>query len=677
MTHALTALNRRLGGIAYGGDYNPEQWPEEVWREDVRLMREAGVNLVTVGVFSWSRIQPRPETYDWSLLDEVLDLLHGNGIAVDLATPTAAPPPWFTRLHPDARPVTAAGTRLAHGSRQAFCPSHPAYAEAADAVVTALATRYADHPAVVLWHVHNEWGNHNGLCYCDTSAAAFRRWLRDRHTTLDALNEAWGTDFWGQRYGDWEEIDPPRDTTAFRNPGQDLDYRRFSSDALLARHRAEAALLRRIAPGTPLTTNHLGTLEKKVDAHAFAGESDLVSLDHYLPAADPDGHIDLALNADLARGMAAGRPWLLMEHSTSAVNWQPVNVAKRPGEMRRNSLTHLARGADGVMFFQWRQSRAGAEKWHSAMLPHGGTDTRTWGEVRALGAELAALGEVTGTRVRAEVALLFDWHNWWALELEARPSGRMRYLDAVRDWYEALWTSNITCDVVPPGTDLAQYKAVVAPNLYLLADEHADALDRYVRRGGHLAVGCFSGVVDSCDRVRLGGYPGALRDVLGLRVDEYLPLRPEETVRLSDGSRARQWAERVEPRGCTPVLRFADAPDGGPARGGPAATRHAHGQGTAWYMATRASVATLRGLIRDLGEEAGLRPAAVVPEGVEAVRRAGPEGSYLFLVNHTDHGVEAAVEGTALLDAAGDGSRVEIPAGGVVVVREGKPAHRA
>jgi beta-galactosidase len=676
VTHALTALNRRLGGIAYGGDYNPEQWPEEVWREDVRLMREAGVNLVTVGVFSWSRIQPRPETYDWSLLDEVLDLLHGNGIAVDLATPTAAPPPWFTRLHPDARPVTAAGTRLAHGSRQAFCPSHPAYAEAADAVVTALATRYADHPAVVLWHVHNEWGNHNGLCYCDTSAAAFRRWLRDRHTTLDALNEVWGTDFWGQRYGDWEEIDPPRDTTAFRNPGQDLDYRRFSSDALLARHRAEAALLRRIAPGTPLTTNHLGTLEKKVDAHAFAGECDLVSLDHYLPAADPDGHIDLALNADLARGMAAGRPWLLMEHSTSAVNWQPVNVAKRPGEMRRNSLTHLARGADGIMFFQWRQSRAGAEKWHSAMLPHGGTDTRTWSEVRALGAELAALGEVIGTRVRADVALLFDWHNWWALELEARPSGRMRYLDAVRDWYEALWTSNITCDVVPPGTDLAPYKAVVAPNLYLLADEHADDLTRYVHGGGHLAVGCFSGVVDSCDRVRLGGYPGALRDVLGLRVDEYLPLRPEETVRLSDGSQARQWAERVEPRGCDPVLRFADAPDGGPARGGPAATRHAHGEGTAWYTATRASVATLRGLIRDLGEEAGLRPAAAVPEGVEAVRRTGPQGSYLFLVNHTDHGVEAAVEGTALLDAAGGGSRVEIPAGGVVVVREEKRAHR-
>ncbi|MFK4107667.1 beta-galactosidase [Streptomyces sp. NPDC002176] len=668
MTHPLTALNQRLGGIGYGGDYNPEQWSREVWREDVRLMREAGVNLVTVGVFSWSRVQPRPGAYDWELLDEVLDLLHAHGIAVDLATPTAAPPPWFTKLHPDALPVTASGTRLAHGSRQVFCPSSPAYAEAADAVVTALAKRYADHPAVALWHVHNEWGNHNALCYCDTSAAAFRTWLRDRYTTLDALNSAWGTDFWSQRYGDWDEIDPPRDTTAFRNPGQELDYRRFSSDALLTRHHAETALLRRLAPGIPVTTNLMGTLEKKADGYAFAPACDLVSVDHYLTAADPDGHIDLALNADLARGMAGGAPWLLMEHSTSAVNWQPVNVAKHPGELRRNSLTHLARGADGIMFFQWRQSTAGAEKWHSAMLPHAGTDSRIWREVSALGAELSALSEVTGTRVQGDVALLFDWPNWWALELQARPSDRLRYLDVVRDWYAALWALNLTCDLVPPGADLTPYRAVVAPNLYLLADQDAANLDGYVRQGGHLAVGCFSGVADTQDRVRPGGYPGALRDVLGLRVDEYLPLRPGQSALLDDGTLAHDWAERVEPRGCSAVLRFADTPDGGPAAGGPAVTRHAHGRGSARYVATRPSAPTLRELMRTLADEAGVRPVA--PEGVEAVRRTGPQGSYLFLVNHTADDVTVPVRGTGLLDAKVTDTGALVPAGGVVVVRE-------
>ncbi|MFF9360411.1 beta-galactosidase [Streptomyces griseoluteus] len=668
MTHPLTALSQRLGGIGYGGDYNPEQWPREVWREDVRLMREAGVNLVTVGVFSWSRIEPRPGVYDWEPLDEVLDLLHTHGIAVDLATPTAAPPPWFTKRHPEALPVTASGIRLTHGSRQVFCPSSPAYAEAADALVTELATRYAEHPVVALWHVHNEWGNHNALCHCDTSAAAFRVWLRERHDTLDALNSAWGTDFWSQRYGDWDEIDPPRDTTAFRNPGQELDFRRFSSDALLARHRAETALLKRLAPGIPVTTNVMGTLEKKVDGYAFAPECDLVSVDHYLTAADPEGHIDLALNADLARGMAGGNPWLLMEHSTSAVNWQPVNVAKRPGELRRNSLTHLARGADGILFFQWRQSTAGAEKWHSAMLPHGGTDTRVWREVRALGAELSALGEVAGTRVRGEVALLFDWPNWWALELEARPSGRLRYLEAVRDWYAALWSLNLTCDVVPPGADLTSYRAVVAPNLYLLSDRDAGNLDGYVRQGGHLTVGCFSGVVDAQDRVRPGGYPGALRDTLGLRVDEYLPLRPGETAQLDDGTLAHDWAERVEPRGCSVVLRFADGPGGGPAAGGPAVTRHVYGRGSARYVATRPSAGTLRALMRASAEDAGVRPVAA--EGVEAVRRTGPQGGYLFLINHTDDDVTVPVRGTGLLDAEVGDCGALVPAGGVVVVRE-------
>ncbi|MFV0137938.1 beta-galactosidase [Streptomyces sp. HMX87] len=670
MNHSLAAVTHRLGGIAYGGDYNPEQWPRETWYEDVRLMREAGVNLVTVGVFSWSRIQPRPGTYEWSLHDEVLDLLHDHGIAVDLATPTAAPPPWFTRRHPDARPVTASGTRLAHGSRQVFCPSSPAYAEAADALVTELATRYGTHPALALWHVHNEWGNHNALCYCDVSADAFRTWLQERYKTLDALNDAWGTDFWSQRYGDWGEIDPPRDTTAFRNPGQELDYHRFSSDALLARHLAESALLRRIAPHVPITTNVMGTLEKKVDGHAFAAECDLVSVDHYLPAADPDGHIDLALNADLARGMAAGRPWLLMEHSTSAVNWQPVNVAKRPGETRRNSLTHLARGAEGLMFFQWRQSRAGAEKWHSAMLPHAGTAGRIWKEVSALGAELACLREVTGTRVRGDVALLFDWHSWWALELQARPSGEFRYLDAVRDWYEALWTMNITCDVLPPGADLTPYRAVVAPNLYLLSDDDTDNLTEYVRQGGHLAVGCFSGVVDDCDRVRPGGHPGALREVLGLVVDEFLPLRPADRARLADGTYIRQWVERVEPRGCTTVLHFADTADGGPSRGGPAVTRHTFGRGTAWYAAGRLPVPALRQVVRAVCEQAHVSPVVEAPPGLEAVRRVGERHSCLFLVNHTEDTVTVPVTGVGLAGGEVTDGRAVVPPGGVVVVRE-------
>lgn len=352
MSDALGRISDRLGGIAYGGDYNPEQWPREVWLEDVRLMRDAGVNLVTVGVFSWALLEPKPGQYEFGFLDDVLTLLHEHGIAVDLATATASPPPWFSLRHPEALPVTREGVRLWHGSRQTFCPSSPAYAQAAGRLVEQLAIRYADHPAVALWHIHNEWGNHNAHCFCDTSADAFRVWLRSRYGDLDGLNEAWGTAFWSQRYGDWAEVMPPRATAAFANPTQQLDHWRFSSDALLDLHRREAGILRRLSPATPLTTNLIGTLEKKVDGFSFSEECDLISVDHYLTAADPQGHVGLSLDADLARGMAKGAPWLLMEHSTSAVNWQPRNIAKTPGEMRRNSLAHLARGADGILFFQ-------------------------------------------------------------------------------------------------------------------------------------------------------------------------------------------------------------------------------------------------------------------------------------------------------------------------------------
>ncbi len=664
----MARLTARLGGmIAYGGDYNPEQWPREVWKEDARLMREAGVNLVTVGVFSWAWIEPRPGRYEFGFLDEVLGLLHEHGIAVDLATATASPPPWFLARHPEAMPVTAEGVRLWHGSRQGFCPSSPAYAEAAGRLVEQLAARYAGHPALALWHVHNEWGNHNAHCFCDASAAAFRDWLRERYGDLDALNDAWGTAFWSQRYGDWAEVMPPRATPAFRNPGQQLDYWRFSSDALLALHRAEAAVLRRLSPDVPITTNLMGTLEKKVDGFAFARECDLVAVDHYLTAADPQAHIDLSLNADLARGMAGGGPWLLMEHSTSAVNWQPRNIAKAPGEMRRNSLAHLARGADGIMYFQWRQSRAGAEKWHSAMLPHGGTATTTWRAVRDLGAELRTLRPVAGGAVEAEVAMLFDWHAWWALELEARPSVDVRYLDLIRHWYAALWRGGVTCDVVHPGTDLSRYRLVLVPSQYLVTDADAASLCRYVEDGGHAVVGFFSGVADERDHVRLGGHPGAYRGLLGLLVDEFLPLREKETVALDDGTTGTVWSERIVLEGAQAVRTFAS----GPAAGGPALTRHAHGRGTAWYVATRPEADALERILMDACGEAGVTPAVSAPGGVEAVRRAGADSAHLFVMNHTDETVFVPVRGTVVTGAArpADGG-VEVAPGEVVVVRE-------
>jgi beta-galactosidase len=655
------------GRLCFGGDYNPEQWPEEVWAEDVRLMREAQVNLVSVGIFSWSLLEPEPGRFEFAWLDRVLDLLHGAGVRADLATATASPPPWLARRHPEMLPVTADGRTLWPGSRQAYCPSSPAYREAARRLVEAIATRYAEHPALALWHVNNEYGCHVAHCFCDTSAAAFRRWLQRRYGGLDRLNEAWGTAFWSQRYGDWEEIHPPRATPAFANPTQQLDFHRFSSDELLDCFRAERDALRRITPEVPITTNFMTPVFKPVDYVRWAPEVDLVSTDHYLRPAEGPTTLDLALSGDLTRGLAGGAPWLLMEHSTSAVNWQERNLPKRPGQMRRDALAHVARGSDGALFFQWRASRGGAEKYHSGMVPHAGTDTRVWREVRGLGADLRAIGEVQGSRVVADVALLWDYEAWWAVELDAHPSADVRYLDRVKAFHGALHAHCVTADVVPPGRDLSGYRLVVVPSLYLVSDEAAEGLSAWVRSGGHLLVSYFSGIVDPDDAVRLGGHPGAFRELLGIRVEEFQPLAAGETVTLDDGSRADVWTEDLRLAGAEPVAAYAD----GPLAGVPAITRNEAGRGVAWYAATRLDEAATGGLVARLCEEAGVRPVVEgAPAGLEAVRRRGPDADYLFLLNHGDEPAEVRAAGTDLLTGRSHDGAVTLGAGDVVVLRQ-------
>ncbi|MET7880514.1 beta-galactosidase [Micromonospora profundi] len=653
-------------GIYFGGDYNPEQWPEETWSEDVELMRRAGVNLVSVGIFSWALLEPTPGRFEFGWLDRVLGLLHDGGIQVDLATATASPPPWLARAHPETLPRRADGTILWPGGRQAYCPSSPVFRERSLELVRAVAERYAEHPAVVMWHVSNELGCHNVHCYCDVTAEAFRGWLRERYGDLGRLNDAWGTAFWSQRYGDWAEINPPRTAPTFANPTQQLDFLRFSSDEQRAQLRAERALLKTLVR-QPVTTNFMiGMNVKHMDYHSWANDVDLVSNDHYLAAADPQAHVGLAFAADHTRGVAGGEPWLLMEHSTSAVNWQPRNVAKLPGQMRRNSLAHVARGADGVLFFQWRASRAGAEKFHSALVPHAGPDTKVFREVCQLGADLKALAEVRGSRVDADVAILFDFEAWWAVELDSHPSVDVTYADRLAALYGALWRAGVTADIVHPSADLSGYRLVLAPTLYLVRDADVDALHRYVEAGGTAVVTYFSGIVDDNDHIRLGGYPGAFRELLGVRTEEFFPLREGEQVRLDDGSTADVWTEWLHADGAEVLASYTD----GPLPGVPALTRHRVGAGAAWYVGTRLDEPATDRLVARLLDEAGVRPAVPAPSGVEVVRRRDGDRSWLFAINHTDTEVRVPVSGTELLTGAVCAGELTVPAGEVAVIRE-------
>ncbi len=629
--------------IAYGGDYNPEQWPEAIWQEDVRLMGEAGVNLVSIGIFAWAKLEPQPGQYDFGWLDRIMDLLHTNGVAVSLATATASPPPWLAKLYPESLPVTAEGVRLWPGSRQHYCPNSRAYREAAQALVRQVAERYRDHPALALWHVGNEYGCHVPDCYCDQSAQAFRDWLQQRYATLEALNTAWGTAFWSQQYGAWDEINPPRSAPTFLNPTQQLDWRRFSSDALLECFELERAILKEVTPDVPITTNFMRAF-KPLDYWQWAAREDFVSLDQYQDPADPLTHIDAALNFDLIRSLGQGKPWLLMEQATNQVNWRSQNLVKQPGQMRLWSHQAIARGSNGVMFFQWRASKAGAEKFHSAMLPHVGTESRTWREVVALGQELRQLEAVLPTRVSADVAIVFDWENWWSLELDAKPTSDLQFLEQVRSFYDPLFQRNITIDFVRPDADLRGYRLVLVPNLYLVRDEAARQLERYVADGGTLVMSFFSGIVDEHEHIRLGGYPAPFRAMLGLRVEEFVPYAPGQTntIIVDDGScyPCDLWSDLIDLEGATPIAHYADAFYAGR----PAATRHSFGRGTAYYVGTRPGSNGIAWLLNRACEQAGVRAAYPVPEGVEVVRRQGAHTSLLYLLNHRNEPVEITLQ---------------------------------
>lgn len=666
---------RGLTRLAFGGDYNPEQWPESVWLEDVRLMREAGVTMVSAGIFSWALLEPSPGEYDFGWLDRILDLLHGGGIRVDLGTPTVVPPAWFYRAHPEALPVTAEGVRQEFGSRGAICHSNADYRAAAANITTKLAERYGDHPALAMWHVHNEYGVPVSACYCDSCAAHFRRWLADTYGGVDAVNQAWGTAFWGQHYTSLDQINPPRATPTVGNPGQALDYKRFADATIRENFRMERDILHRLSPGVPVTTNFMTALSQcdSMDYWAWGREVDLVTNDHYLITDGRRTHVNLAMAADLARSVAAGAPWLLLEHSTSGVNWQPRNPAKAPGQMARNSLAHVARGSEGAMFFQWRQSRRGAEKFHSAMLPHGGTETRVWREVVELGASIDSLSQVRGTRTQADVAVLWDWQSWWAQNLQWRPSEDHDPRERADSFYEALYDRHLTVDFAHPEADLSRYPLVVVPALYLMTEAAGNNLEEYVENGGTLVVSYFSGIVDEHDAVHDGAYPGPLRDVLGLTVEEFSPLLRNQRVRLT-GPDAPElagdvWTEFVVPRGAETVWTYAD----GLTAGRPAVTRHRLGEGTAWYVSTRLDTHGLDEVLGRAAADARIAPRTDLPRDVEVVCRTDESGTraFLFAINHTATDAKVPLEspGTELLTGERAAGRLAVPAGAVRVVR--------
>ncbi|MFE6963978.1 beta-galactosidase [Agromyces sp. NPDC057679] len=630
----------RLDALAYGGDYNPDQWSEEVWHEDIRLMQEAGVNIVSLPVFSWPQLETAPGVYEWGWLDRIIDLLWAGGIKVDLATATATPPSWLIRSNPEMLPWNEDGRRLEFGSRQAYCPSSPVWRDNVARMTRAMADRYGDHPALALWHVSNEYGDHVSRCWCPESSAHFRRWLQARYGDLDGLNEAWGVNVWGQRYTDWAHIEAPRRSTGPVNPTQLLDFERFSSDALLELFQLEVDILREVTPEIGVTTNFMSIL-RDLDYWDFAAVEDLVTDDAYPDPADPLAHVPAALNYGYMRSLKGGQPWLLLEQAPSGVSWRDVNVPKAPGQYRIGSLQAVAHGSDGAMVFQWRQAKYGQEKFHSAMVGHRGEASRSFQEAKAFGAELQRLEPVRGTRVRSRVALVVDHDSWWGSSAtESLPSQRLNWLAQARAWHAALHALGHPVDTVRATGPFEGYDVVAVPNLYVTDASQAEVLADVVARGGQLVVGPFSGVVDATEKVHDGGAPGPLRELLGVEVDEQWPVADglAERVRFAAGGAefdAPTWGEWLEVRDGTEVLAHYAS---GELDDRAAITRRPQAgdgaSGAAWYASCVLEPAGLVALFREVLAAAGLPARERLDLDLEAVTRSDETTDYTFVLNH-------------------------------------------
>lgn len=670
--------------IWYGGDYNPDQWPEEVWDDDVRLMKKAGVNLVSVGIFSWAKIETSEGVYDFDWLDRIIDKLGEAGVAVDLASATASPPMWLTQAHPEVLWKDYRGDVCQPGARQHWRPTSPVFREYALKLCRAMAEHYKGNPYVVAWHVSNEYGCHNRFDYSEDAEHAFQQWCEERYGTIDAVNDAWGTAFWAQRMNDFSEIVPPRfiGDGNFMNPGKLLDFKRFSSDALKAFYIAERDTLAEITPDLPLTTNFMVSASGSVlDYDDWGDEVDFVSNDHYfIPG---EAHLDeLAFSASLVDGIARKDPWFLMEHSTSAVNWREINYRKEPGQLVRDSLAHVAMGADAVCYFQWRQSKAGAEKFHSAMVPHAGEDSAVFRDVCELGADLNKLSDegILGSRLaKSRVAVVFDYESEWATEHTATPTQHVHHVDEPLAWFRALADQGVTADVVPVRGAWDDYEMVVLPSVYLLSEETTRRVRDYVVGGGRLVVTYYTDISDEKDHVWLGGYPGSIRDVVGVRVEEFMPMGDDFTgvpdrLELSNGAVAHDIADVIgSVDGTATVLEtFKDDPWTG-MDGAPAIVAHTFGEGRSVYVGARLGRDGIALSLPEILDSLGMAEAGGNDGRVLHVEREGADGSrFVFSFNRTHETVRVPVEGEVVVSSFADvdGETASIKPNGVIVTKQ-------
>lgn len=620
--------------ILFGGDYNPNQWPKEIWEEDIRIFKKASINSATVNVFSWAKIQPSENCYDFEELDQIIEKLSTEGFDIVLATSTAALPAWMFKKYPEVARTDYDGRHHKFGQRHNACPNSLVYQKYAERLATKLAERYGENPQVTCWHINNEYG---GECYCDNCEKAFRVWLKDKYHTIEALNKAWNMEFWGHTVYEWDEIVLPNalsegigyDKTAFA--GISIDYRRFNSDSLLKNYMMERDAIRKIDPTTPITTNLMGTF-KGLDYFKWAKEMDLVSWDNYPSYNTPWSLV--AMTHDLMRGLKQ-QPFMLMEQTPSQQNWQPYNSLKKPGQMRAQSYQTIAHGADTIQYFQLRRSIGACEKFHGAVIEHvGHEDTRVFRETAALGAELAQLSDIIGTQTQAQVAVIFDWDNYWALEYTSGPTVDLKYVEQIHRYYRYFYEQNIAVDLVPVDADLSKYKLVAAPILYMIKEGMQERLTDFVKQGGALLTTYMSGIVDQSDNVHLGGYPGPLRELAGIWVEEIDALAPEQSngvslVNEDLSGTSNLVSDLIHLENAEALAHYTSNFYAGM----PAVTKNTFGDGTVYYFGGQLEDQLQDQLFKTIVKETDITPVIEEATKLEIACRENEEAKFFVIIN--------------------------------------------
>lgn len=628
-------MTKTLSRFLYGGDYNPDQWTEETWPEDIKVFKKVDLNSATINIFSWAVLEPREGVYDFSKLDKIVQELSDANFDIVMGTATAAMPAWMFKKYPDIARVDYQGRRHVFGQRHNFCPNSKNYQRLDSELVEKLAQHYADNPHIVVWHVNNEYG---GNCYCGNCQNAFRDWLRNKYKTLGALNKAWNMNVWSHTIYDWDEIVVPNELGDAWGPessetivaGLSIDYLRFQSESLQNLFKMEKAVIKKYDPETPVTTNFHSLPNKMIDYQKWAKDQDIISYDSY-PTYDAPAYKPAFLY-DLMRSLKH-QPFMLMESAPSQVNWQSYSPLKRPGQMAATELQAVAHGADTAQFFQLKQAVGGSEKFHSAIIAHSQrTDTRVFHELTDLGQKLKQAGStILGSETKAKVAIIFDWSNFWSYEYVDGISQDLHYVDSILDYYRQFYERNIPTDVISVDDDFSQYDLVVAPVLYMVKTGLADKINAYVKNGGDFVTSYMSGMVNESDNVYLGGYPGPLKDVTGIWVEESDAVVPghKTYVSLKDQNyEAGLVCDLIHPETAKVLAKYANEFYQGTA----AITENQYGQGKAWYVGTKLDHAGLTQLFNHIVLAADIESLVAVGNQLEVTKRITKDGKELYFV---------------------------------------------